>query len=120
MDASAVFGWFLFAIVAIFALFGGFQLGVALRAALRIKTELEQRIASAEAAIRLEAKGLYEQAEAMFDEARAARNRVNGAKGGRPSKDTPPQPEIGSRDEYLALVERTGKTIPEFERRFFG
>jgi hypothetical protein len=119
MDASTVFWGFVVAIVAIFALFGGFQLAVALRGALRIKTQLEERIASAEAAIRLEAKGLYEQAEAMFDEARAARNRENGKRGGRP-KDTPPQAEIGSRDEYLALVERTGKTIPEFERRFFG
>jgi len=119
MDASTVFWGFLVAIVAIFALFGGFQLAVALRGALRIKTELEERIATAEAAIRLEAKGLYEQAEAMFDEARAVRNREHGKRGGRPPNG-PALPEVSSKDEYLALVERTGKTIPELERRFFG
>jgi len=68
---------------------------------------------------------MAEEVEHLIARAREERARADGRKGGRPPKDSAPPAENGhdpnmTERQYLALVERTGRSIPELEKRFYG
>jgi len=116
VEPITVFGWFA-VLIGVGAIgIGGVLALRSLRAEDRLKTTLERALD----AVRVEAKAVYDQAEQLLDEARATRNREVGKRGGRPKAENGEAPQFTSREQYLAYVEKHGRTIPEWEARFFG
>lgn len=118
MDATTVFGGFLVLLGCASIIFGA----LLARRSFGLEDQLVRKIQVTTDALRVEAKEVYAQAEEMLDAARAARNRESGRKGGRPPKaDTPElDPTTWTREAYMQHLERSGRTIPELEARFFG
>jgi hypothetical protein len=116
MDLATVFGAFLVLLGAA----GIFLAAVLVRRSLGLEDTLRARIEDTAQALRVEAKAVYEQAEALLDDARAIRNREYGRKGGRPPKQAPEDPNgqvNWDRETYIAHVTRTGRAIPEVEAK---
>ena len=87
--------------------------------------QARESLDEASAGSRATVQAMAEEVEHLIVRAREERARADGKKGGRPPQKTPEAEPNGSdetmtREEYLAIVERTGRTNSAIERRLFG